>query len=64
MPAPLFPRLILAAPLDVSACSAGTLLTPVVGVLATAPALHGPLGARELVALSLTVGGVALAIRG
>jgi drug/metabolite transporter (DMT)-like permease len=50
--------------LPASAASAGTLLTPVVGVLAAALVLGEPLGARELIALSLTIGGVALAIRG
>jgi len=50
--------------LPASAAAAGTLLTPVVGVLAAAALLGEPLGARELLALSLTVGGVLLAIRG
>lgn len=43
--------------------SVGTLLTPVIGVFAAAVALGEPLGARELGALVLTLGGVALALR-
>ncbi len=43
--------------------SMGTLLTPVVGVFAAAATLGEPLGARELAALVLTLGGVALALR-
>lgn len=43
--------------------SMATLLTPVVGVLAAAIGLGEPLGARELAALALTLGGVALALR-
>jgi len=40
-----------------------TLLTPVIGVVAAAVALGEALGARELAALALTLGGVALAMR-
>ncbi|MEO8856301.1 MAG: DMT family transporter [Burkholderiaceae bacterium] len=43
--------------------SVGTLLTPVIGVFAAAATLGEPLGARELLALVLTLGGVALALR-
>jgi drug/metabolite transporter (DMT)-like permease len=50
--------------LPASAAAAGTLLTPVVGVLSAAFFLGEPLGLREVLALSLTIGGVALAIRG
>jgi drug/metabolite transporter (DMT)-like permease len=50
--------------LPAAAAAAGTLLTPVVGVLGAAAFLGEPLGLRELAALSLTVGGVVLAIRG
>src|SRR5207237_8095746 len=49
--------------LPASTMSTGTLVVPVVGVLASAVALHEPLGAREVVALLLTLGSVALAIR-
>jgi drug/metabolite transporter (DMT)-like permease len=50
--------------LPASAAAAGTLLTPVVGVATAALFLGEPLGVREVVALSLTIGGVVLAIRG
>jgi len=50
--------------LPASAAAAGTLLTPVVGVVSAAWFLGEPLGPRELLALSLTIGGVVLAIRG
>lgn len=43
--------------------SVATLLTPVVGVLAAAIALGEPLGMKEAVAMTLTLGGVALALR-
>jgi drug/metabolite transporter (DMT)-like permease len=49
--------------LPASAAAAGTLVTPVVGVVTAALLLGEPLGAREVVALSLTIGGVVLAIR-
>ena len=42
--------------------SVATLLTPLVGVVAAALALGEPLGAREALALALTLGGVALAL--
>ena len=41
----------------------GTLLVPVVGVLAAGAMLHEPLGLREISALVFTLGGVALALR-
>ncbi|MGK7868538.1 DMT family transporter [Falsiroseomonas sp. E2-1-a20] len=50
--------------LPAAAASAGTLLTPVVGVAAAAIFLGEALGVREVVALSLTVSGVVLAVRG
>ncbi len=50
--------------LPAAAAVAGTLLTPVVGVLGAAAFLGEPLGVRELGALALTIGGVVLAIRG
>ena len=40
-----------------------TLLVPLVGVVAAALALGEPLGAREALALALTLGGVSLALR-
>jgi drug/metabolite transporter (DMT)-like permease len=43
--------------------SMSTLLTPLVGVVAAALALGEPLGAREALALTLTLGGVSLALR-
>ena len=43
--------------------SLATLLTPVIGVIAAAFAIGEPLGTRELIALTLTLGGVALALR-
>jgi drug/metabolite transporter (DMT)-like permease len=42
--------------------SMATLLTPLVGVVVAALALGEPLGAREALALTLTLGGVCLAI--
>jgi drug/metabolite transporter (DMT)-like permease len=50
--------------LPAGAAAAGTLLTPVVGVLSAAVALGEPLGLREVLALGLTVSGVVLAVRG
>jgi drug/metabolite transporter (DMT)-like permease len=49
--------------LPASAASMGTLLTPVVGVVTAALFLGEPLGLREVLALSLTAGGVVLAVR-
>lgn len=44
--------------------SMATLITPVVGVFAGALALGEPLGPQQLLALVLTLGGIALAMRG
>ena len=49
--------------LPAATASIGTLLVPVVGVLSAAAILHEPLGGRELAALLLTLGGVAVALR-
>ncbi|MEZ5765283.1 MAG: DMT family transporter [Xanthobacteraceae bacterium] len=49
--------------LPVSTASIGTLLIPVVGVLASAATLGEPLGLREVAALGLTVAGVLFAVR-
>nr|WP_281417378.1 DMT family transporter [Plastoroseomonas hellenica] len=50
--------------LPASVASVGTLMAPVVGVIASATALGEPFGAREVLALVLTLGGVVLAARG
>ena len=49
--------------LPAATASIGTLLVPVVGVLAAAAMLAEPIGLRELLALAATLGGVALALR-
>ena len=49
--------------LPAATASIGTLLIPVVGVLAAAAMLHEPLGAREITALVITLGGVGMALR-
>jgi probable blue pigment (indigoidine) exporter len=49
--------------LPAATASIGTLLVPVVGVLAAAVMLHEPLGLREIAALAFTLGGVGLALR-
>ena len=49
--------------LPAGAAAIGTLLTPVVGVLAGVVALGEPLGLREALALGLTLGGILLALR-
>src|SRR6478752_2265753 len=49
--------------LPAATASIGTLLVPVVGVLAAAAMLHEPLGLREIGALVVTLGGVAMALR-
>ena len=51
-----------AAAASPATASVATLLTPLVGVVAAALALGEPLGAREALALALTLGGVALAL--
>lgn len=49
--------------LPAGAAAIGTLLTPVIGVLAAALSLGEPLGARELAALALTLLGIVLVVR-
>lgn len=49
--------------LPAATASIGTLLVPVVGVLSAAAMLHEPFGLRELIALTVALGGVALALR-
>jgi drug/metabolite transporter (DMT)-like permease len=49
--------------LPASTASIGSLLVPIIGVFASAAILGEPLGARQIAALGLTVGGVALAAR-
>lgn len=49
--------------LPAGAAAIGTLATPVVGVLAGAAVLAEPLGARELLALALTLAGILFALR-
>jgi probable blue pigment (indigoidine) exporter len=49
--------------LPAATASIGTLLVPVVGVLAAAAMLREPLGLREVAALVFTLGGVAVALR-
>ena len=51
------------ARLPAATASIGTLLVPVVGVLAAAAMLHEPLGLRETAALVVTLGGVTVALR-
>ena len=50
--------------LPASLASLGTLLTPMVGVASAALFLGDPFGLREVLALTLTLSGVALAVRG
>ncbi|MFO1111350.1 MAG: DMT family transporter [Bradyrhizobium sp.] len=49
--------------LPAATASIGTLLVPVVGVLSAAVMLHEPFGLREVIALVVALGGVALALR-
>jgi probable blue pigment (indigoidine) exporter len=49
--------------LPAATASIGTLLVPVVGVLAAALMLHEPFGWREIAALVVTLGGVTVALR-
>lgn len=49
--------------LPAATASIGTLLVPVVGVLSAAAMLHEPFGLREVIALAVALGGVALALR-
>lgn len=48
--------------LPASTAAMGTLIVPIIGVIAAAILLGEPLGAREIIAATLTLGGVALAI--
>jgi drug/metabolite transporter (DMT)-like permease len=49
--------------LPASTAALGTLIVPVIGVVAAAILLGEPLGVREVLAAALTLGGVALAIQ-
>jgi probable blue pigment (indigoidine) exporter len=49
--------------LPAATASIGTLLVPVIGVLAAGAMLHEPLGWREITALVVTLGGVTMALR-
>jgi len=49
--------------LPAATASIGTLLVPVVGVVSAAAMLHEPFGLREVIALAVALGGVALALR-
>jgi probable blue pigment (indigoidine) exporter len=49
--------------LPAATASIGTLLVPVIGVLAAGAMLHEPLGLREIAALVFTLGGVGWALR-
>lgn len=49
--------------LPASTAATGTLVVPVVGVIASAIALHEPLGMREIGALVLTLASVMLSVR-
>ena len=49
--------------LPAATASIGTLLVPVVGVLAAAAMLHEPLGLRQIAALAITIGAVTVALR-
>lgn len=49
--------------LPAGTASTGMLLVPLVGVLSAAPIVGEPIGLREVAALTLTLGGVFLAVR-
>jgi drug/metabolite transporter (DMT)-like permease len=51
------------ARLPASIAAIGTMAVPVIGVAASAVALHEPLGAAQLLALAFTLGAVVLATR-
>jgi drug/metabolite transporter (DMT)-like permease len=51
------------ARLPASVAAIGTMAVPVIGVVASAVALHEPLGPGQIVALAFTLGGVVLATR-
>ena len=49
--------------LPASVAAIGTMAVPVIGVAASAAALHEPLGVAQIVALAFTLAGVVLATR-
>jgi drug/metabolite transporter (DMT)-like permease len=49
--------------LPAATASIGTLMVPAIGVLASVAMLHEPFGLREILALVVTLGGIALAMR-
>lgn len=49
--------------LPAATASIGTLMVPAIGVLASVVMLHEPFGVREIAALAVTLGGIALAMR-
>jgi probable blue pigment (indigoidine) exporter len=49
--------------LPAATASIGTLMVPAIGVLASVVMLHEPFGVREISALTVTLGGIALAMR-
>jgi probable blue pigment (indigoidine) exporter len=49
--------------LPAATASIGTLMVPTIGVLASVVMLHEPFGIREIAALAVTLGGIALAMR-
>ncbi len=49
--------------LPAATASIGTLMVPTIGVLASVVLLHEPFGSREIAALAVTLGGIALAMR-
>ena len=49
--------------LPAATASIGTLMVPAIGVLASVAMLHEPFGVREVSALVVTLGGIALAMR-
>jgi drug/metabolite transporter (DMT)-like permease len=51
------------ARLPASVAAIGTMAVPVIGVVASALALHEPLGPGQIAALAFTLAGVALATR-
>jgi len=51
------------ARLPASVAAMGTMAVPVIGVVASAAALHEPLGAGQIAALAFTLAAVALATR-
>jgi probable blue pigment (indigoidine) exporter len=49
--------------LPAATASIGTLMVPAIGVMASVAMLHEPFGVREIAALVVTLGGIALAMR-